>query len=229
MKDKNQLNSLEKVLNYEFKDQELLDLALTHRSIKGKNNERLEFLGDSILNFIIADLLFNKFKDLDEGDLSRLRSQLVKESSLSEVASLIKIGEYLKLGEGEMNSAGWRRPSIMADTVEAIIGAIFIDGSIKASYEFVDKCYKKQINEINPNHIEKDPKSILQEYLQSRKIGLPSYEIISIEGEAHCQFFKVSCSILKLDISVDGGGTNRKNAEQEAALKAIQFLNDDLR
>lgn len=222
--DKKQLQALEKVLDYEFKDKALLELALTHRSFHGNNNERLEFLGDSILNFIVAELLFKKFSDLDEGDLSRLRSQLVKESTLSEIGAAINIGEYLKLGEGELKSAGWRRPSIMADGVEAIIGALFMDGGIDASHLFITKSYQDRINSINPREIHKDPKSILQEFLQSKKIALPFYEIISIKGEAHSQFFKVNCSISELKLSSEGEGTSRKVAEQMAAQVAMKML-----
>jgi ribonuclease-3 len=222
--DKKQLQVLEKVLDYEFKDKALLELALTHRSFHGNNNERLEFLGDSILNFIVAELLFKKFSDLDEGDLSRLRSQLVKESTLSEIGAAINIGEYLKLGEGELKSAGWRRPSIMADGVEAIIGALFMDGGIDASHLFITKSYQDRINSINPREIHKDPKSILQEFLQSKKIALPFYEIISIKGEAHSQFFKVNCSISELKLISEGEGTSRKVAEQMAAQVAMKML-----
>lgn len=222
--DKKQLQALEKVLDYEFKDKALLELALTHRSFHGNNNERLEFLGDSILNFIVAELLFKKFSDLDEGDLSRLRSQLVKESTLSEIGAAINIGEYLKLGEGELKSAGWRRPSIMADGVEAIIGALFMDGGIDASHLFITKSYQDRINSINPREIHKDPKSILQEFLQSKKIALPFYEIISIKGEAHSQFFKVNCSISELKLISEGEGTSRKVAEQMAAQVAMKML-----
>ncbi|MGE4596970.1 MAG: ribonuclease III [Methylophilaceae bacterium] len=222
--DKKQLQALEKVLDYEFKDKVLLELALTHRSFHGSNNERLEFLGDSILNFIVAELLFRKFSDLDEGDLSRLRSQLVNESTLSEIGVAINIGEYLKLGEGELKSAGWRRPSIMADGLEAIIGALFMDGGIDASHLFITKSYQDRINSINPREIHKDPKSILQEFLQSKKIALPSYEIISIEGEAHSQFFKVNCLISEFKLISEGEGTSRKVAEQMAAQVAMKML-----
>ena len=221
---KEQLQLLEKVIGYKFKQQDLLELALTHRSVRGKNNERLEFLGDSILNFIIAEFLFKKFEDIDEGDLSRLRSQLVKEQTLSEIAVTINISDYLKLGEGELKSSGWRRPSIMADTIEAIIGALFLDGGIDASHQFISKYYEKKIKSIDPKKIMKDSKSVLQESLQARKISLPLYEIVSIEGEDHSQIFKISCSIPKLEIQSQGQGTSRKVAEQEAALLALKLI-----
>ena len=221
---KDQLQSFEKIINYKFKQQDLLELALTHRSFKGSNNERLEFLGDSILNFIIADFLFKKFKNINEGDSSRLRSQLVKEQTLSDIAATINISDYLKLGEGELKSSGWRRPSIMADTVEAIIGALFLDGGIEASHQFISKFYEDKINIIDPKKIMKDPKSILQETLQARKIPLPLYEILSVDGVDHSQIFKISCLIPKLEIQSQGQGTSRKVAEQEAALSALKLI-----
>ena len=221
---KKNIHNLEKILNYNFNDNNLLELALTHRSFQGKNKERLEFLGDSILNFIIADLLFKKFNLLPEGDLSRLRSQLVKSATLSEIGILLNLGDYLILGEGELKSSGWRRPSILADSVEAIIGAVFIDGGIAASQKLITEWFKDRIDSINPNDIKKDSKSILQELLQARKIPLPDYEVVSIEGEAHCQYFKVNCVIPKLEISIEGEGSSRKIAEQGAAEEMLKKL-----
>jgi len=226
--DKKNIQSLEKILSYNFKDKNLLELALTHRSFQGKNNERLEFLGDSILNFIIAELLFKKFNTSPEGDLSRLRSQLVKSSTLSEIGILLNLGDYLILGEGELKSSGWRRPSILADSVEAIIGAVFIDGGIKASHNLIIDWFKDRIDSINPNDIEKDSKSLLQELLQAKKIPLPDYDVISIEGEAHCQYFKVSCTIPKLAVTIEGEGSSRKIAEQGAAEEMLKKLKKDL-
>ena len=226
--DKKNIQSLEKILNYNFNDKNLLELALTHRSFQGKNNERLEFLGDSILNFIIAELLFKKFNTSPEGDLSRLRSQLVKSSTLSEIGILLNLGDYLILGEGELKSSGWRRPSILADSVEAIIGAVFIDGGIKASHNLIVDWFKDKIDSINPNDIEKDSKSLLQELLQAKKIPLPDYNVISIEGEAHCQYFKVSCTIPKLGVTIEGEGSSRKIAEQGAAEEMLKKLKKDL-
>jgi len=226
--DKKNIQSLEKILDYNFNDKNLLELALTHRSFQGKNNERLEFLGDSILNFIIAELLFKKFNALPEGDLSRLRSQLVKSATLSEIGILLNLGDYLILGEGELKSSGWRRPSILADSVEAIIGAVFIDGGIKASHNLIINWFKDRIDSINPNDIEKDSKSLLQELLQAKKIPLPDYNVISIEGEAHCQYFKVSCTIPKLGVTIEGEGSSRKIAEQGAAEEMLKNLKKDL-
>jgi ribonuclease III len=223
--DNRQIQQLEKILNYHFNDNSLLELALTHRSFQGKNNERLEFLGDSILNFIVAELLFKQFNLLSEGDLSRLRSQLVKAATLSEIGILLQLGDYLILGEGELKSSGWRRPSILADSVEAIIGAVFMDGGIIAATDLISSWFKERIGAIDPNDIKKDSKSILQELLQAKKIALPEYNVVEIEGEAHLQNFKVSCSILKLGLSIEGHGSSRKIAEQAAAEEVLKILN----
>ena len=222
------LKILEKSIKYKFKDIALLELAMTHRSHSGKNNERLEFLGDSILNFILADLLFKKFSDLDEGDLSRLRSQLVKEEPLSKLGNGLNIGDFLNLGVGELKSSGWRRPSILADAFEALIGAIFIDGGMKSAYKFVDDSFADLIDNINPKEIHKDPKTILQEFLQAQKVPLPAYEVIHVEGEAHDQLFSVSCSVAKFDVKAEGGGRSRKIAEQEAAKEAMATIEKSL-
>jgi len=223
-----ELKNLEKSIKYKFKDLNLLELAMTHRSHSGKNNERLEFLGDSILNFVVADLLFKKFSDLDEGDLSRLRSQLVKEEPLSRLSNELKIGDFLNLGVGELKSSGWRRPSILADAFEALIGAIFIDGGIKSVYEFIDGSFSELIKKINPKEIHKDSKTILQEFLQAQKVALPVYEVINIEGEAHNQLFTVVCAITKFNVKAEGGGRSRKIAEQEAAKEAMVTIEKSL-
>ena len=223
-----ELKILEKSIKYKFKDDNLLTLAMTHRSHSGENNERLEFLGDSILNFVVADLLFKKFNDLDEGDLSRLRSQLVKEEPLSKLGNGLKIGDFLNLGVGELKSSGWRRPSILADAFEALIGAIFIDGGMKSAYKFIEDSYVELIEKINPKEIYKDPKTILQEFLQAQKVSLPSYEVINVEGEAHNQLFTVTCVVSKFDVKVEGGGRSRKIAEQEAAKEAMATIEKSL-
>ena len=223
-----ELKILEKSIKYKFKDDKLLALAMTHRSHSGMNNERLEFLGDSILNFVVADLLFKKFNDLDEGDLSRLRSQLVKEEPLSKLGNGLKIGDFLNLGVGELKSSGWRRPSILADAFEALIGAIFIDGGMKSAYKFIEDSYVELIEKINPKEIYKDPKTILQEFLQAQKVPLPSYEVVNVEGEAHNQLFTVTCVVSKFDVKVEGGGRSRKIAEQEAAKEAMATIEKSL-
>ena len=224
MTNTSQLHQFENLLKYEFKNKNLLALALTHRSFKGDNNERLEFLGDSILNFVVAELLFKKFPQSVEGDLSRLRSELVKASTLSEIGSEINVGDFLRLGEGELKSAGWRRPSILADTVEAVIGAIFIDGGIGDAQSIIKRWLDNQIETIDPKKVKKDAKSLLQEFLQSKKIALPEYEVGSIEGEAHSQSFIIHCHIPALGISEEGGGDSRKIAEQVAAKNALIAL-----
>jgi ribonuclease III len=218
------LEKLQKHIGYVFNQATLLQKALTHRSFSGVNNERLEFLGDSVLNFIIAHQLFNRFPKLAEGDLSRLRAQLVKEASLAEIAFELNLGDILKLGEGELKSAGWRRPSILADALEAIIGAVYLDGGFAAAEVVVLKLYTEKLSTIDPKIIDKDPKSQLQEYLQGRKFDLPDYNVVSIEGEAHAQTFKVECIIKKLNISTQGEGSSRRIAEQQAAQLAMEKI-----
>lgn len=218
------LDSLASRLGYPFKNSALLAQALTHRSFAANNNERLEFLGDGALNFIIANQLYNRFSKLPEGDLSRLRAQLVKESTLCEIAISLNVGESLKLGEGEMKSAGWKRPSILADALEAIVGAVYIDGGHLAAEALVLKLFNERISQIDPKIIDKDAKSQLQEYLQAKKIALPDYNVVLIEGEAHAQTFKIACVIEKLNINVAGEGTSRRNAEQQAAQLALEKI-----
>ena len=222
------LDTLQRQLGYHFNQISLLRQALTHRSYAGVNNERLEFLGDGVLNFIVAHQLYLRFPKLAEGDLSRLRAQLVKESTLFEIAQALKIGELLHLGEGELKSAGWRRPSILSDALEATIGATYLDGGFVSAEALVLKLYAERLDSINPKVIDKDAKSKLQEYLQSKKIDLPDYHVTAIEGEAHAQTFNVSCHIAKRNINTLGEGTSRRNAEQEAAELALkQLLKDD--
>lgn len=225
------VSKLTERLSYQFKTPALLVQALTHRSFAANNNERLEFLGDSALNFIIAHQLYQRFSKLPEGDLSRLRAQLVKESTLSEIALGLELGDALKLGEGELKSAGWRRPSILADALEAIIGAVYLDGGFASVESLILKLYQDKLAQIDPKLIDKDPKSQLQEYLQGKKIDLPDYKVVSINGEAHAQIFKIECVIEKFAISTLGEGTSRRIAEQQAAQLALEKIleknNDD--
>lgn len=218
------LDGLVKFIGYSFKNPALLTQALTHRSFSGNNNERLEFLGDGALNFIIANQLYQRFPRLAEGDLSRLRAALVKESTLSEIAFSLNIGDALKLGEGELKSAGWRRPSILADALEAIIGAVYVDSGYHAAEALVLKLYAEKLAIIDPKIIDKDAKSQLQEYLQGKKIELPDYKVVSVEGEAHAQTFKMECVIEKLNITTVGEGTSRRIAEQQAAQLALEAI-----
>ena len=216
-------------IGYQFNNLALLMQALTHRSFSGNNNERLEFLGDSVLNFIIAHQLYLRFPKLPEGDLSRLRAQLVKESSLAEIAFALNLGDQLKLGEGELKSAGWRRPSILADALEAIIGAVYSDGGFLNAEQLVLKLYAEKLENIDPKIIDKDAKSQLQEYLQGKKIELPEYTVIAIDGEAHAQTFKMQCVIAKLNIISIGEGSSRRIAEQQAAQSALELIQTDIK
>ena len=211
-------------IGYQFKNAALLTQALTHRSFAANNNERLEFLGDSVLNFIVAHQLYNRFNKLPEGDLSRLRAALVKESTLSEIAIDLNIGESLKLGEGELKSAGFKRPSILADALEAVVGAVFLDGGFGAAETLVLRLYAQRLDNIDPKIIDKDAKSQLQEYLQGKKIELPDYAVVAILGEAHAQTFKIECVIQKLHISAMGEGASRRIAEQQAAQLALETI-----
>lgn len=220
------LNNLLRQLAYEFQDKNLLTQALTHRSHSGSNNERLEFLGDGVLNFLVAHQLFQRFPKLPEGDLSRLRAQLVKEQTLGEIAISLNIGECLRLGEGELKSGGWRRPSVLADAMEAIIGAVFLDGGYPAAEALVQRLFLPRLENIDPKSIGKDAKSLLQEFLQGRKIDLPEYHVLATEGEAHCQIFRVSCHIAKLQMTAEGKGSSRRAAEQQAAQAVYEQLLD---
>lgn len=220
---------LSRRLAYSFVNTGLLTQALTHRSYGAQNNERLEFLGDGALNFIIANQLYLRFPKLPEGDLSRLRAQLVKEVTLSELALNLQLGEVLKLGEGELKCAGWRRPSILADALEAIIGAAYLDGGFAAAETIVLALYAEKLITIDPKVIDKDPKSLLQELLQSRKIAIPEYVVTHTDGEAHAQRFVVGCYVAKLNIRTVGEGTSRRIAEQQAALVALQLATDQLK
>ena len=211
-------------LHYTFNTPQLLTQALTHRSFSAKNNERLEFLGDGVLNFIIAHQLYSRFPDLSEGDLSRLRALLVKESTLCELANQLDLGASLRLGEGEMKSAGWRRPSILADALEAVIGAAYLDGGFIAAEQCVLQFFAEKLSTINPKVIDKDAKSLLQELLQSKKIALPIYTLTQTTGEAHAQQFEVSCFVEKYQITTVGQGASRRIAEQEAAQLALDVL-----
>ena len=222
--DKERQASLSRIIHYTFNDPSLMIMALTHRSFSAQHNERLEFLGDSVLSFLIANELYKRFPRIDEGDLSRLRAQLVKESSLSTIATSMGLGDFIRLGEGELKSAGWRRPSILADTFESIIGAIYLDGGIEPTQTFILRFFETQLNEMDPKLIQKDPKTLLQELLQSKKSDLPIYTVVSIEGEAHSQTFTIECSIKKLNIKTQGVGNSRRIAEQEAASKAYQVM-----
>ena len=211
-------------IGYEFKDISLIELALTHRSKGGKNNERLEFLGDSIVNFVVAEALFHQFPDAKEGKLSRFRARLVRGSTLAELARDFELGEFLLLGSGELKSGGFNRESILADAVEAIIGAIYLDAGLDAVQERILAWYGDRLEQLNLDDVVKDPKARLQEYLQKRQSRLPKYEVKEIVGQAHDQQFKVTCWVEHLPEVTVGIGGSRRHAEQSAAEKALKAL-----
>jgi ribonuclease III len=216
-------DALSRRLDYHFQRPELLQLALTHRSRGMPNNERLEFLGDSVLNCVIATLLYQYFPRLPEGDLSRLRAYLVKEQTLSQLAQELSLGDYVLLGEGELKSGGFRRPSILADTLEAVLGGMYLDSGFSAVERVICRLYTPRLNGLDPKTMGKDPKTLLQELLQGRRIALPQYAVIATTGEAHEQQFQVECVIHELNIRTQGQGSSRRAAEQEAARQAFQL------
>lgn len=211
-------------IGYRFNDPDLLRRALTHRSHGAVNNERLEFLGDSVVNCAVALELYQKFPRLSEGELSRLRASLVNQQSLSVIAQECGLGEQLLLGEGELKSGGFRRPSILADAVEAVVGAAFLDGGFDGARAVMHRLFASSLDSIDPHTSGKDPKTLLQEYLQGRRIALPQYTVISTDGEAHEQLFHVECLVPELDIRTLGEGSNRRSAEQNAARLAYALV-----
>ena len=209
------------------KDPELFELALTHRSCGKRNNERLEFLGDAILSFVIADDLYRRFPDAREGQMSRLRSRVVKGETLALIARDLGVGDYLRLGSGELKSGGFRRDSILADSVEAIIGAIYLDQGIEAAREFILHWFGSRLEQLDLNVTLKDAKTRLQEFLQSRRSPLPKYELVSVEGEPHDQTFHIRCEVSLLKQPTEGRGSSRRQAEQDAARMALQELDQE--
>lgn len=215
---------LKKSLAYVFEDEHLLRQALTHRSAPGPNNERLEFLGDAVLQLVISELVFEKTQTASEGQLSRLRSTLVKDTTLAEIATFLDIGEHLILGSGERKSGGHRRSSILADAVEAIFGAVYIDAGLAGARKIIHTTYGDRLHELPEAADLRDPKSRLQEYLQGRKMAVPDYAMQNISGKAHQQSFEVSCSIPELDVATIGKGSTRRDAEQDAALAMLEKI-----
>ncbi|WP_040501849.1 ribonuclease III [Herbaspirillum sp. YR522] len=211
-------------LGHTFKDASLLQQALTHRSHSALHNERLEFLGDSILNCVVASLLFDRYDKIDEGDLSRLRANLVKQQSLYEIAQRLELSQFLRLGEGELKSGGFRRPSILADTLEALFGAIFLDSGFEAARDVIQALYLPVLDHVDPRTLGKDAKTLLQEFLQGKKIPLPQYNVIATHGAAHNQEFEIECLVPKLDIQVFGTGGSRRAGEQAAAKLALEAV-----
>lgn len=225
----NTLTILQKKLGYTFKDPNLLILALTHRSFSGRNNERLEFLGDAVLNFIAGEALFQHFPQAKEGQLSRLRARLVKGETLAVLARGFELGEFLRLGSGELKSGGFRRDSILADATEAIIGAIYLDAGMDAARERVLVWLEQEFATLTLVDTNKDSKTRLQEFLQSRGCELPLYEVVDIQGESHCRTFYVECQIKLLEQKTKGSGASRRIAEQVAAAEALIALGIDMR
>lgn len=219
-----QLHLLERALGYKFTERGLLQQAVTHRSFGTPHYERLEFLGDSMLNCVIAAQLYARFPALREGDLSRLRANLVRQDTLHQIADALKLGDYLRLGEGELKSGGFRRPSILADAFEATLGAIFLDGGFIEVEKVIVALYTAMLEAIDPRNTGKDPKTVLQEILQGKHLGLPVYALVSTHGEAHAQKFEVECNVLDLKVRSTGSGSSRRAAEQEAARAAIALI-----
>jgi ribonuclease-3 len=220
------LTRLSKKLGYTFNNTDLLLQALTHRSAKGIHNERLEFLGDSILGFVIAEVLYQQFPSHDEGDLTRMRSSLVRGVTLAEIGRGFNLGEYLILGPGELKSGGHRRDSILEDAVEAIIGAVYLDSDNDTAKALVLSWFAERLDIIKPGNEQKDPKTRLQEYLQARKIALPLYDVIHTSGQSHNQQFTVRCTTQVINTEVITKGTSRRKAEQAAAQQVLALIFD---
>ncbi|UVE18782.1 ribonuclease III [Pseudomonas sp. LS44] len=218
------LSRLERQLGHSFINQDLMVLALTHRSFAGRNNERMEFLGDAILNFVAGEALFERFPQAREGQLSRLRARLVKGETLARLARGFDLGEYLRLGSGELKSGGFRRESILADALEALIGAIYLDAGMDVARQRVLAWLTGELDGLTLVDTNKDPKTRLQEFLQSRGCELPRYNVLDIQGEPHCRTFVVECEIALLTDKTQGQGASRRIAEQVAATVALIAL-----
>lgn len=219
-----ELQRLEKRIAYHFVKPELLRQAMTHRSSGHQNNERLEFLGDSVLGFVVSNLLYHHYPDVPEGDLSRLRARLVRGESLAEIARGFEVGDALLLGQGELKSGGFRRDSILADAMEAIIGAIYLDSGFASCEQWLQAVMVPRIDALPPLEELKDSKTRLQEWLQARKQPVPEYVVVTVEGKGHLQKFTVSCTIQESHLTTQGQGSSRRKAEQAAARQALDQL-----
>jgi ribonuclease-3 len=217
---------LEKTLHYRFKNAELFQQALTHRSATNYNNERLEFLGDAVLDFVVSEAVYNARPDAPEGDLSKLRASLVRDETLAELAADLGLGEHLILGSGEKKSGGHRRESILADALEAIFGAVFLDRGFAAAKQVIDGVFEQRYISLPDAEELRDPKTRLQEWLQSRKMALPEYELVDVSGKEHKRKFKVTCTIVETSAVTSGESTTRRKAEQKAARKMIELVNE---
>jgi ribonuclease-3 len=220
------LDALQKRLGHTFSEQALLTRALTHRSFGADHNERLEFLGDAVLNLAISSLLFERFGGSDEGDLTRVRAHLVREESLHRTALTLGLPDVMRLSEGEARGGGAQRPSILADALEALIGAAYLDGGFERAFELVRRLFGDVIAASEAHTWSKDAKTELQEWLQARRIAVPSYRIVGTTGQAHAQTFEVECAIPALSLSETGRGRSRRAAEQEAARRLLDALKD---
>jgi ribonuclease-3 len=218
------LARLQRALGHHFVDPELLSTALTHCSATGQNNERLEFLGDAILNHIIAEALYQRFPSATEGEMSRMRASLVKGDTLAEVAMELQLGDNLRLGIGERKSGGYRRSSILADALEAVAGAILLDSDVDQCRRCVLAWFSARLRQLSLGAADKDPKTRLQEYLQGRNNPLPKYELVSVQGDDHDQHFRVACRLSQPNLVVEGYGASRRKAEQSAASSALERL-----
>lgn len=218
------MDLLQRKIGYFFNQYDLLSQALTHKSAGNQHNERFEFLGDAILNYVITSVLYHKFPCVNEGGMSRMRANLVQENTLVELAREFDLSDYLQLGPGELKTGGCQRASILANTIEALIGGIFLDSDIKKVEILIFHWYKTRLEQINPEDKQKDPKTRLQEYLQHRHQPLPVYRVKCIAGSAHDQIFSVNCQINELNIPVIGFGSSRRKAEQDAAEKVLKVL-----
>lgn len=217
---------LQQALDYEFQDDELLERALTHRSAPGRNNERLEFLGDAILDAVISEAVFQLQPEANEGDLSRLRASLVRDATLAEIAGELGIGERLTLGTGERKTGGHRRTSILADAFEAMLGAVYLDSGYAAARHIVHRAFRSRLESLPDAAELRDPKTRLQELLQSRKLDLPEYSVMAVTGKAHRQTFEVACAVSSLDAETRGSGSSRRAAEQRAAKAMLALISE---
>lgn len=213
---------LEMKINYTFNNPELLQMALTHRSKGIEHNERLEFLGDAVVNFVIAKILYDRFPDATEGELSRWRAALVNRDTLAELAKKYDIGPHLVLGPGEVRSGGHERHSILSCAIEAIIGAVYLDGGFETVNGCIAECFNELVSSLSDAHDHKDPKTLLQEHLQANRMPLPVYSVKDIEGEAHQQIFVVTCTVDGVNKETVGRGTSRRRAEQDAAQAMLE-------
>lgn len=213
-----------KRLGHRFDRPELLELALSHRSLGGEHNERLEFLGDAVLGMVIAEALYQTFGAADEGQLSRLRSKLVKRDTLAALARILELGSVLRMGPGELGSGGQERSSTLADTLEAIIGAIYLDAGFDTAKSFILNLYAEQLDQLDPGQADKDPKTRLQERMQAKNQDLPDYEVIEISGQQHNQRFVLSCRLPSSGQQTRGVGSSRRRAEQAAATAMLELL-----